>query len=455
VNPQVMGDTSGSRTPTEPRRAEAEAFLETVEFTAMDFLADDPQRDETLLARFGPQVAELVRRDRQQNVRRAFRSFPLHELPLARRTINPFLFYETYLSRGRIVFLPFIMVGAVAKMLGVSVRGVYRVVREILHPRIDREQEVPSDTYLAAHRKIHRMRKPVFMGSLWLRARFDVEYLGLPLPTAPPGIAAESLMESDLDFIGASRQDRIISEQIRRGHQRRLHWIGNWLRQFGWTFDTLPEFLSREIPYLTNRGGEAMRALVTACVLDHDDITTLAFSIEGLKRTMAHGADPSLSGKVLPPGLPDPVVNLRKLWHPVTRLRRPRSDLFSLPCFPSYDQAQRARILSYLRRHRRAVRGWIYVVLGQGGDDPWAVVRERMREVLLRTDLWSDQILVLRAVQTLTMLDVQHNCDLVRSLGGYTREGPEPAMTGDRGGVVEAEPRLDPRDPEGSIPLGA
>jgi hypothetical protein len=47
-----------------------------------------------------------------------------------------------------------------------------------------------------------------------------------------------------------------------------------------------------------------------------------------------------------------------------------------------------------------------------------------MRDVLLRTDLWSDQILVLRAVQSLTMLDVQHNCELVWSLGGYT--GPEP-----------------------------
>ena len=49
-----------------------------------------------------------------------------------------------------------------------------------------------------------------------------------------------------------------------------------------------------------------------------------------------------------------------------------------------------------------------------------------MREVLLRTDLWSDQILVLRSVQTLTMLDVQHNCDLVWSLGGYTRSDNEP-----------------------------
>jgi hypothetical protein len=42
-----------------------------------------------------------------------------------------------------------------------------------------------------------------------------------------------------------------------------------------------------------------------------------------------------------------------------------------------------------------------------------------MRDVLLRTDLWSDQILVLRAVQSLTMLDLQHNCELVWNLGGY------------------------------------
>jgi hypothetical protein len=192
----------------------------------------------------------------------------------------------------------------------------------------------------------------------------------------------------------------------------------------------LPEYLSREIPYLANRGGEALRALVAACVLDHDDITTLAFSIEGLKRVLSHGADSTLDGTMLPPGLPDPVINLRKLWHPVPRVKRRVADLFALPCFPHYDQAQQNRILAYLHRHRRAVRGWINVLLGQGGDDPWSTVRARMREVLLRTDLWSDQILVLRAVQTLTMLDVQHNCNLVWSLGGYTHLASEPASGG-------------------------
>ena len=88
-------------------RGKPSAFLETVEFTAVDFLADEPERDAEIHARFGPQVAELVRRDRQQNVRRAFRSFPLHELPLAARTINPYAFYEAHLAGGRIALLPF------------------------------------------------------------------------------------------------------------------------------------------------------------------------------------------------------------------------------------------------------------------------------------------------------------------------------------------------------------
>jgi hypothetical protein len=405
-------------------RPEAGAFLETVEFTAVDFLADEPERDSEIHARFGPQVAELVRRDRQQNVRRAFRSFPLHELPLAARTINPYAFYEAHLAGGRIALLPLTLARAMGWAVVLAIRGIYRVVREILHPHVDRQQIVPSDTYWAALRKIHRMRKPVFMGSLWLRARFDVEYLGLPLPTAPPGLAAQSLMETDLDYIGATRQDRIIAEQVRRQHQERLEWVLRWLDRFGWTFESLPAYLAEEIPFLANRGGEALRALVAACILDHNDIATLALSIGGLKRVMAHAADSAQDPGGVPGGLPDPVVNLRRLWHPVYRCRRPVSDIFELPCFPAYNSAQRRKILHYLRRHRRVVRGWIKVVLGQGDRDPWATVKARMRDVILRTDLWSDQILVLRAVQSLTMLDLQHNCELVWKLGGYTR--PEP-----------------------------
>ena len=172
-----------------PRR-EAGAFLETVEFTAVDFLADDPERDAEIHARFGPQVAELVRRDRQQNVRRAFRSFPLHELPLAARTINPFALLRN--PPGRRPDRPLAVHPGSRPGTGrpgsASAASTASCTRSSI-PRSTASSVVPSDTYWAALRKIHRMRKPVFMGSLWLRARFDVEYLGLPLPTAPPGIA--------------------------------------------------------------------------------------------------------------------------------------------------------------------------------------------------------------------------------------------------------------------------
>jgi hypothetical protein len=401
-------------------RREAGGFLETVEFTAVDFLADDAERDSEIHARFGPQVAELVRRDRQQNVRRAFRSFPLHELPLAARTINPFALYESYLAGGRVMLIPVRLALVVCRAVVTGFRSIYRVVHEILHPHVDHQRLIPSDTYWAALRKIHRMRKPVFMGSLWLRARFDVEYLGLPLPTAPAGNASQSLMETDLDYIGATRRDRIIAEQVRHQHQTRLEWVARWLDRFGWTFDRLPLYLAEEVPFLANRGGEALRALVAVCILDHDDIATLALSIEGLKRLMRHAADAAQNPRKLPRELPESVVNLRALWHPVHRCKRPTTDLFELPCFPPYNTMERRRILRYLRRHRGAVKGWVKVVLGQGGADPWEVVKARMRDVLLRTDLWSDQILVLRAVQSLAMLDLQHNCELVWSLGGYT-----------------------------------
>ncbi|WP_337174610.1 hypothetical protein [Paludisphaera sp.] len=405
-------------------RYEAAASLQTVEFTAIDFLADDPAREAEIRERFGPQVASLVRKDRQQNVRRAFRSFPLEELPPAQRTINPYAFYEARLSGGRIALFPLVVAGAFLRSALTAVRGVYKGVHEILNPRVERDRDVPADSYAAARRKIHRMRKPVFMGSLWLRARLDVEYLGLQLPTAPPTLGLDSTLEADLDFIGASRRDRIAAERIRRDQQRRLAWTARWLRRLGWTAEGLPAFLAAEVPYLANRSSEALRAVVAACVLDHDDVATLGQSMEALTILAAYAASPTSDLKRLPPGLPDPVVNPRRLWRPAPRKGPPWKRLFDLPAFSAYDAPARRRVVALLRRHRRVARGWFRVVMGQGGADPWGEVRARLHDVILKTELWSDQILILRAVQTLTMLDVHHNCELVWSLGGYS--DPEP-----------------------------
>ena len=407
-----------------PARRDAGEFLETVEFTAVDFLADDIERDAEIRARFGPQVAELVRRDREQNVRRAFQSFPLHELPLAARTINPATLYETYLAGGRVLLLPFRVARAFGKAVWIGVRSILRVVREILNPQVDRQRPIPSDTYWAALRKIHRMRKPVFMGSLWLRARFDVEYLGLPLPTAPRG-HRRPVPDGDRPRLhrcnppgpdhrragspSASRpvgMGRPLARPIRLDLRRAAHLPG--------PRDSLPGQSRR-------RGAASTRGRLRPRPRRHRHARLVDRRIEA-------GPGPRRRSdsrpRQTPHGSPGSGLNLRKLWHPVHRCKRPVTDLFELPCFAVYNRTQHRRILRYLRRHHRAIRGWIKVVLGQGAADPWATVKARMRDVLLRTDLWSDQILVLRAVQTLTMLDLQHNCELVWSLGGYTRSEP-------------------------------
>ena len=209
------------------------------------------------------------------------------------------------------------------------------------------------------------MRKPVFMGSLWLRARFDVEYLGLPLPTAPPGIAGQSLMETDLDYIGATRQDRIIAEQVRRQHQQRLEWVVRWLDRFGWTFDELPAYLAREIPFLANRGGEALRALVAACILDHNDIATLALSIEGLKRVLAHAADGTPGPEKAPAGPARPGRQPPQALAPGASLQAARCRPLRAPVFPGLRSGRSAGGSSAISA---AIAGWS----GAGSRSSWA-----------------------------------------------------------------------------------
>ena len=245
--------------------------------------------DAEIRARFGPQVAELVRRDREQNVRRAFQSFPLHELPLAARTINPAtLTKPTWRGPGPPpAFPPGSRRGKPSGSASGASSGSFTrssILRSTGHSPSRRTPTGPPCAIPPYANLCSWARSGCGPASMW-------NIWGCP-PHRPAGHRRQSLMETDLDYIGATRQDRIIAEQVRRSIKQRLEWVARWLDQFGWTFDELPNYLAREIPFLANRGGEALRALVAACVLDHDDIATLALSIEGLKRVLAHAADP-------------------------------------------------------------------------------------------------------------------------------------------------------------------
>ena len=54
------------------------------------------------------------------------------------------------MAGGRVALLPFILAQGLAKTLVLAIRGIFQVVHEILHPHVDGQQIVPSDTYWAA-----------------------------------------------------------------------------------------------------------------------------------------------------------------------------------------------------------------------------------------------------------------------------------------------------------------
>ena len=327
------------------------------------------------------------------------------------------------MAGGRVLLLPFRLVAWSVRGLAVVVVRIARLVREILHPRVLDVAGDPHDTYEAAVRMIHRMRKPAFMQSLWMRARFDVEYLGLPLPSVPISVGSDSLLETDLDYIGATL-DRLQAERTRREQAERLAWIARLLDHLGWGFRALPGELARDFPHLADRAGEAIRALVTACIVDHGYIATLGLSIEGLRLVIDHAADPANDPRRLPPGLPRPLVGRPQLWYPIRSRRRcpPRSS----PCPASPASTRPCACASYRRSAGTAGSSAAGSRSSpvRAGTTPRRPSAPACARCSCGPTSGATRSSSMRTIQTLTMLDVHHYCELVWSLGGYAELEP-------------------------------
>lgn len=406
----------------------AQPAFESVDFTTMDFLLHDPRRDSDIEQKYGPLVLKLVRDDRKRGLRRAFRSFPLHRFAASERTLNPFTLYLDYCSGGRVLLLPLRIVWLALKGMGLFVRQIWRTVQELLNPPAIPHERIEEDSFAIALRKIHRMRKPGFVASLWLRARLDVEYLGIPIPGAPLAAPTGAKIEDDLNFIGSTRRERLAAELIATSQRRRLNAMLPTLTALGVQADTLPEFLSANYPHLAHRSAEVMRALTMAWVTDYEGLASLAASIDGLRRFIPFAARLDHDGAAIPDGLPDSVKRRVGRGRLQARSNRPalRGVLARLG-FSSLDETATRRVLRMLRRHWPLVRGWVGTIQAlPAGPDVFDILGARIREVILRTDLWSDQIVVLRTLQSLTVLDVYHYCRMVWNLGGYgDRDGEE------------------------------
>lgn len=401
------------------------------DFTALHFLCDEAELDEDIRQRYGPWVAELLERDRRDNIRRVFRAYPLHHRPKDQRTFNPLVFYQQHLAGGWVLLFP-LKVGwwlAVLGWRGLCLVG--RKVREVLRPPAAEVSDLAEDEPLAvALRKVHRMRKPVFLQCLRLRAEFDPEYLGALLPGCP-GLPGPTIpVDEDLSLIGAEPPLRRQVAQLASLRRRQVLDLRYWLRRLG----------------LENHAAESLRAMALAYTVDHGGVRTMLESVRVLERAWkpATGEPPvepmaPLHASARPAcgksrnGLQTPLaaalarIGELVLWPLPFRRRRFERQARRVLCYPWMRGVPSGRHRHCVRQAwerpelRRAVQR---LAQAAGGNDPLVRARETLSAVARDPAPWTRQLVVLRAVQTLSVLDLQLYCDLVARLGRYPEKGP-------------------------------
>jgi hypothetical protein len=257
-------------------------------------------------------------------------------------------------------------------------------------------------------RKIHRMRKPIFLECLEMRADFDPEYLGVRLPGSALGTpsATATPIEEDLALV---RADVAVREKFRllaATRRRQVLDFRRWLLRFG----------SEQPPPV------AQRAMTVAYTIDYHHVRRYLEATQRLEEASEEAAG-SAAAPAAGGGRPRRLA--ASCWCRLRhggKIRR----LLDQPAFARYDLAQRRRLRRLICGRRGPLLEAVRCLTRAGvPDDPVGHARNELLAVALDPDTWSRQLVVLRAVQTLSVLDLQTYCDLVAELGEYDTSMPE------------------------------
>ncbi len=413
----------------------------TSTFNALDFLSNDPARDRAIERRYGSEIVDLVRADRRRLIREVFGIPALHRRDPGQRSFNPYTLYQRYLSRGRVFMLPFALLGLLLRGLVLGFKWFLRILSELRHPELRSALPRPesfSDLRIAL-RKIHRMRQPVFLACTGLRARVDVEYLGLRLPGESVGTLEGSSVFEDLDMIGASPDERLVYQRLAAQHRQRMAGLQRFLQARGLLGDALEQRLaSRFEHYPLHRRREVMRALSAACAANYANLSDL---IDGPRRLADLIADAiRANGRQRTPG---------GLKRGIGRLLLRRQSRQAEAEFTAWWQRQgqglvvtevgtNADAARDLEQARRSVRRWwqadhrgirhLIEVLGTLEQPPEEAAMELVERIIADTSDWSEQLVMLRTVQALTILDIRSTTHVVAGLGQYREAGEVPEV---------------------------
>lgn len=415
-------DPAAGRTLERLPAPELRATFATTQFHALHFLTVDRERDEHVRTNFGDDVLAALQADRRNMIREIFGMRPVHLLPRSARSFNAWRFYWSRLSHGRVLLLPLFALWRTALLFGWCIGRIRQIVREVLVPQLAMQQRVRGEaTFAVAMRKIHRMKAPGLLEAIRLRVEVDPGYGGAPEGWTDPGPLPEvPELERDLDFLGLRERERA-ELRARAEHNRelvaQLHSALAWLEALG----------DRRATATGRRDGEL--AVTLAWLTDRDDVRTLlraeVWRLEVLPALLSGGRPADGAPDPLRPGL-----LRRALWlladrfgpHPTATWLR-RQGLAPPP-------AARRRLRAahgLLPEVRRTIDAWNRLGEGEG---PTRVGIERLQRAFAEGAVVRRELLALRAVQSLSVLDVRNYREVVFRLGGFAADGEDPELAG-------------------------
>jgi hypothetical protein len=417
-----------------PEPARLRHWFESDDFNTLHFLLSNAAREREVEHRYGAEVLALLLQDRRNNIRRVFSTYPMDRWPKDRRTINPLTFYNSYLAGGKVILFPFRVLIWISAMGWNMFFTFLKFVREVLKPaHVQSELWEDADSIEVARRKILRMCKPLFMEALSLRAKFDPDYLGVqPVPgfregafaaeefrashseaDRPANANTEGMIEEDLKKIGAPYH--LIHQYRKLAGERQRQMVGfrKWRRRLSWTTEN----------------EASIRAMAVAYTIDYRDLRTVLEAADALLDLFqSFASDPENEIDRVPRSM------LRRVFRLLTwkrrRTKRQIRRLLSHPLFREISETSAPRdaflaaVLADPDRWEPLLKK--VVVAGKRGESgvrkhlPLDAALQVFRCAGEDPGPWNRQLIVLRTVQTLSVLDLENYLQLVRDLGQYT-----------------------------------
>lgn len=370
----------------------------TTSFTALHFLDPDSQRDQTVEEHFGPEVVARIQGDRSLLIRRTFGTLPLHLRPRSERVVNLYSVYEGWVAGGRMFLVPWFLFVALCRWLGKLIVWIYQSVQEIRHPE---RRKAPIDAaqadFRVAVRKVNRVRGPVAERCVRLRAIFDPAWLGIALPGEESTLLGTADADTDIAFLrlGPATQRKIESEKRR------------CLSGMRWLEHSLEDGLLERIALqrgLTKDAFNSRQHLRAASIAVHADLNGIRAHLfaKPMLAEILHTtrAKPSLRDRISPRFALK--AAFRRYWQ-TTEMTEPAAEKSAWKAVLNNESGAAA-----------ALRAW-----DQFGDNVEEEGERRLGEILQHPGRITEQLLTLRMIETLTVLDVLHYREHIFKLGQY------------------------------------